>query len=169
MSEALVDCLRRMERLIEALDETRDARVRSLARALLDASLDLHGLALARMLTLAASSADGGRLLADFAADEYVAAALLLHGLHPDEPETRLRRAIAKLRETNPREIGDAEIELLDVSHAIARVSLHFGEGADRAAARREIERALIEAAPDIDRIILEDRATAAPTLADSA
>jgi hypothetical protein len=164
MSEALVDCLSRMERLIEALDETRDARARSLARALLDASLDLHGLALARMLTLAASGADGGRLLADFAADEYVAAALLLHGLHPDEPETRLRRAIAALRE-----IGDAEIELLDVSHAVARVSLHFGEGADRAAARREIERALIEAAPDLDRIILEDRATAAPTLADSA
>ncbi|ATQ69754.1 MULTISPECIES: hypothetical protein [Methylosinus] len=156
MSDALADCLGRMERLIETLDETRDAQARALARALLDACLDLHGLALARMLTLA-SGAEDGRLLAAFAADHYVASALLLHGLHPDEPETRLRRAISGLREK-----WGATIELIDVSRAIARVSVRLPEDQeDRADARREIERSLTEAAPDLDRIVIEERATA--------
>jgi hypothetical protein len=156
MSDALADCLGRMERLIEELDETRDAHARALARALLDACLDLHGLALARMLTIA-SGVEDGRLLAAFAADHYVASALLLHGLHPDEPETRLRRAIEELREK-----WGAGIELLDVSRAVAHVSLRLPDGnVERAQARREIERALTEAAPDLDRIIIEERATA--------
>ncbi|MBY6242553.1 nitrogen fixation protein NifU [Methylosinus sp. Sm6] len=163
MSDALAECLSRMERLIEALEETRDTPARTLARTLLDSCLDLHGLALARVLTIASSGAEGGRLLAAFAADDYVSAALLLHGLHPEEPEARLRRAIAGLRET-----WGASIDLLDVSHAVARVSLRLpDEGADRATARREIERTLTEAAPDLDSIIIEDRAPAAPSLAE--
>jgi hypothetical protein len=113
-------------------------------------------MALARMLTIAERDVDGESLLAKFASDDLVAAALMLHGLHPEEPETRLRRAIVSLRETSA-----AEIELLELAHGVARVGLRLPDDCeDRVTARREIEEALTDAAPDLERIILEDRAS---------
>jgi hypothetical protein len=153
MGDALGHCLRRMERLVEALDDAKDPRARALARELLESCLDLHGLALARILTIAQSGALGEDMVARLAADDTVAAALLLHGLHPEEPATRLAREIAALREK-----WSAEIELLEITHALARVGVRFPDGCDRVTARREIEQALTAVAPDLDRILLEDR-----------
>jgi hypothetical protein len=153
MSDALAQCLRRMEHLIEGLEEIKDPRGRTLARELLDSCLDLHGLALARILTLAQSGAEDEDMLARFASDDIVAAALLLHGLHPEEPAARLEREIASLRDK-----WSAEIELVEITHALARVGLRLPDGCDRVTARREIEQALTAAAPDLDRILVEDR-----------
>jgi hypothetical protein len=157
MGDALGHCLRRMERLVEALDEAKDPRARALARELLESCLDLHGLALARILTIAQSGAAGVDMVARLVADDTVAAALLLHGLHPEEPAARLTREIAALREK-----WSAEIELLEITHAVARVGLRLPDrlpdGCDRMTARREIEQALTAAAPDLDRILVEDR-----------
>jgi hypothetical protein len=153
MGDALGHCLRRMERLVEALDDAKDPRVRALARELLESCLDLHGLALARILSIAQSGAAGEDMVARLAADDTVAAALLLHGLHPEEPATRLAREIAALREK-----WSAEIELLEITHALARVGVRLPDGCDRVTARREIAQALTAVAPDLDRILLEDR-----------
>jgi hypothetical protein len=150
---ALARCLRRMESLIEALDESRDARARVLARELLDACIDLHGMALARMLTIVRGGVDGSAALARLASDDHVAAALLLHGLHPDEPDARLRRAIEPMREK-----WNAEIELVEIARGVARVAVRLpAERDERMTARREIEEALTQAAPDLDRIVLEE------------
>jgi hypothetical protein len=153
MGDALGHCLRRMERLVEALDDAKDPRARALARELLESCLDLHGLALARILTIAQSGALGEDMVVRLAADDTVAAALLLHGLHPEEPAARLAREIAALREK-----WSAEIELLEITHALARVGVRLPDGCDRVTARREIEQALTAVAPDLDRILLEDR-----------
>ncbi len=161
---ALGPCLQRLEALIETLRDINDERARSIARELLEASMDLHGLALARLITIAQSGADGATLVGRFAADDYVAAVMLLHGLHPEEAEVRLRKKIAALRPHWG--VRGFRVDLLAVDSTSARARVHWAEGGDpsrRPAARREIEAALTEAAPDLDRIIVEDDDDMAP------
>jgi hypothetical protein len=146
-----------MERLILALEET-DARTRAVARELLDASLDLHGLALARLLTVVGRETDGAALVERLARDDYVEAVLLLHGLHPDAPEARLRRRIESA--AAQWEARGWRVVLLDVEGVTARLRVEFIDArCDGIAARREIEAALTEAAPDLDRIAIEEAA----------
>lgn len=153
---ALGQCLRRMETSVEMLDGISDEKVRSIARELLEASLDLHGLALARLIAIGQGGGDGAAIISRFVADEYVAAVMLLHGLHPDEAEVRLRRKLASMR--SHWGVRGFRVDLLGVDGACANVGVRFGDDrSDRTAIRREIEDALTEAAPDLDRIIVED------------
>lgn len=157
---ALGQCLHRLETLIQTLDDIDDPKARSVARELLDATLDLHGLALARLITIGQGGADGAALIGRFAADDYVAAVMLLHGLHPEEAEVRLRKKIAAMRPHWG--VRGFRVDLLDVNSTSARARLCWAEGGHRQpAVRREIEEALTEAAPDLDRILVEDVAPA--------
>lgn len=149
--------LRRIETLVAALDELRDPAAREPARELLERVLDLHGLALARVLAIVAA-AGGRRLLDEFVEDDQVRAVLLLHGLHPHTAEERVRRAVEGLR---PR-LGAASVRLAIVEAGAASVRLRVerrgGNGstpADREL-RREIEETIVEAAPDLDEIMIE-------------
>ncbi len=60
--------LRHLEELIERLGQLPDPAARALARELVELILDLHGIALARVMTIVAG-ADGG-ILARLAEDE---------------------------------------------------------------------------------------------------
>jgi hypothetical protein len=147
------DTLRRIDDLVTGLGHIADAAARESARALLAAILDLHGLALARIMAAVATTKDGRDLLARFAQDEQIKAVLLLYGLHPEDPETRLRRALAILQ---PRidEAGIAvRIGRVTAKGASVRIS---GDpaGADRL--RHEIEEAIVNAVPDLDEIAID-------------
>jgi hypothetical protein len=147
------DTLRRIDDLVTGLGHIADAAARESARELLAAILDLHGLALARIMAAVATTKDGRDLLARFAQDEQIKAVLLLYGLHPEDPETRLRRALAILQ---PRidEAGIAvRIGRVTAKGASVRIS---GDpaGADRL--RHEIEEAIVNAVPDLDEIAID-------------
>src|SRR6516225_9423191 len=60
---------------------------------LVQALMALHADAIARMLEIA-----GANAVAAMAEDELVSSVLALHGLHPHDFETRVRRAIDKLQ-----------------------------------------------------------------------
>lgn len=141
-SARLEASLRRIEELADDLDRLADAAAREHARELLERVLDLHGLGLARIITLIARAEGGADLLERLGQDEPVRAVLLLHGLHPEDLETRLRRAIAELR---PAVVA----ELTGLSHRQARLRV---TGADPAL-REAIEAALLEQAPDLEAI----------------
>ncbi len=151
---ALGRCLQRIEVAMAALDEIGDSRAGGMARELVEAVLDLHGIALARMIVIMQgvdeSSSDS------LAADEHVAAALLLHGLHPEEAETRLRKKITAMRPHWGARGFRVELESVDGASAKARV-LWSGNVLDRRAALGDIEAALIDAAPDLDDISLQE------------
>jgi hypothetical protein len=143
--------LRRLEELIAALDGLADAAAREPAREMLQLMLDLHGLALTKLV--AGVAAGGGiGLITRLADDPHIGAMLLLHGAHPEEPETRVRRTLDQLR---PRlEERGARV----ISVRLVRGSLRLLlSGAGAPALRQEIEDAIVDAAPELEDILFEE------------
>lgn len=84
--------------LVETVQRTVDPSVRAATQELVEAILDLHGAGLDRMLEIVSGVADNGAAMMDrFIRDELVASVLLLHGLHPVDFDTRVRKAIETL------------------------------------------------------------------------
>jgi hypothetical protein len=161
-ASALGRCLQRIDASIAALDEIGDTKAGAVARQLVEAVLDLHGLAFAKALAIVQKGGSGDVLAERLADDEYVAAALLLHGLHPEEAEVRLRKKIAAMRPHWGVRGFRVELESVKGSAATARV-LWSEDTLDRRAALREIEEALTDAAPDLDEISLNETDRSSP------
>ena len=157
-SQALRRCLERMDEARERLEGIGDVEAEAVARELLAAVMDLHGLAFARALTLAQSGVAGDALAQRFVEDDYVAAVMLLHGLHPEDPETRLRKKLSSMRPHWG--VRGFRVELLTVERGAAKAKIYWGDAApkaERSALLREIEDVLTDAAPDLDLIALEE------------
>ncbi len=160
--KALQSCLQRMLTAMGRLDEIRDATACSVAKDLVDALLDLHGLALARTMTIVMNGEGGGALAQRLVDDDYVAAAMLLHGLHPQDAETRLRQKISAMRPHWGVRGFRVELTEVSASHAKARILCSHPIG-DRRAVLIEVEAALTDAAPDLEVIAVEEIEAAEP------
>lgn len=153
--------LQRIGALVEALNGLADMRARETARELLEATLDLHGLAFARIAAKLAASDEGRALYAKFGDDEQIKAVLLLHGLHPKSVEERIRDAIPAIEDR----LG-ASIQLISVLDGIAHISID-AKGCDWDQACRATGAALIDAAPDLDDIAIDPAANDAALAAE--
>jgi hypothetical protein len=129
--------LERVEELIQQLDGAADPNIRSAARDFVQALMDFHGAAVARMLELVDSPT-----LGSFGRDETVAPLLLLYDLHPDTTETRVRRAIDPLRNVELIVVDDLEVKV--------RVNGRSHSG------REMIEKTILSAAPEVSAIHIE-------------
>ncbi|MGO9544871.1 MAG: hypothetical protein ACLPPF_08765 [Rhodomicrobium sp.] len=152
------EALRRLEALIEALETHPDPAAGATARELVGLVIELHGLGLARLMAILAPAKEGATILARLAEDEHVRAMLLLHGLHPEDLETRVRRAAQKLRPHLG--VHGLRLEVVEVANGAVRLRLH-GAGAGIAAPLlwslpREIEDVVFEAAPDAETVTIE-------------
>jgi hypothetical protein len=87
------------------------------------------------------------------AEDAQIKAVLVLHGLHPEEMEVRVRKAVDRLRA----HLGaqGIRVELAEIGLATVRLRVH-GDAEDKRAWRAEIEQTLMDAAPDLEAIIIE-------------
>jgi hypothetical protein len=151
------ESLRHIDDLVAGLSHLPDPAGRDTARELVEAVLDLHGLALARIMAIVAEAGEGRALLDRLGADEQVRAVLLLYGLHPEDPAVRLRRALERLQ---PR------LAAAGVTAALARVTarsavVHVTGGPGAEDIRHEVEQAVVDAAPDLDEIAVEWREVA--------
>jgi hypothetical protein len=89
----------RIEGLVKKLENGADPASRSTARELIQSLMELHGAGLERILEIVATSGDAGQGLIDSVArDELVGSLLVLYGLHPDNFEARVLRALDKVR-----------------------------------------------------------------------
>jgi hypothetical protein len=159
-STTLHNTLRRIEALTEVLDRGVDPQTREAAHEFLGLMLDLHGLALARLMSVVAAGANSAALDA-LIGDPYVCAILLLHGLHPRDARTRLDQAIADMQ-PQWQERG-FHVDLLGISAGTARVRLYKNGSAEPVdELGREVEALLSEAAPDLDDILVEIRVAGA-------
>jgi hypothetical protein len=164
---ALRQCVERMETSIGALESIADPNARGVARDLLESALDLHAIALAKVLTICQETENGDLLIRNLLADAYVGAVVVLHGLHPQDAEARLRSKLAEMRPHWG--VRGFRVELTHVDRTAARVQVAVSDIADRGtnkALALEIEQVLTEAAPDLDGITVEVSDKSVQTLA---
>jgi hypothetical protein len=144
----------RIETLVHEL-EAADERTRASAEELVQALLDLHGAGLDRLLGYIEQIGPAGQpIVENLLRDDLVSSLLLLHGLHPEDLEIRLRRALDRAR----LELGsEARIELVGIADGVASVRLEPTSQSACASVQleRAVETALYEAAPDLERIEL--------------
>ena len=148
----------RIEQALNELQATADRRSLELAEELLRLVSDLYGAGLARMAEIA--RARSPELVAEFAADELVASLLLVQGLHPDPLDVRVEGALESVRPFLGRHGGD--VELLAVDDDLGAVKLRLlgncdGCPSSAATLQGAVEAAILEAAPEVTRIVVEE------------
>jgi Fe-S cluster biogenesis protein NfuA len=84
---------------------------------------------------------------------------LLLHGLHPEDLETRVHRAIDRLRPHLG--VHGLRVETLEINRGVVQLRLNASGGIAVKASTLltlpgEIEDAIVEAAPDVDKVVID-------------
>lgn len=154
--------LARVESLLEALDSLPDAAARDTATGVVQALLDLYGEGLGRIVDVLAER-DDGTLARELGEDELVSQLLLLHGLHPVSVEERVRGALAGVLPYIESHGGN--VELLGVREGVVHLRLEgscSGCPSSSVTLKLAIEKAIFEAAPDVEEVRAEGAAAPA-------
>ncbi|HEY7047568.1 MAG TPA: NifU family protein [Jatrophihabitantaceae bacterium] len=149
-------------RIEELLDSFDDSRAAERAEDLVAAVLSLYGEGLRRVVARAGD--DVVRQLVD---DDLVAGLLLLHGLHPDNVATRVQRALDEVRPYLGSHAGGIDFLGVDaggVAHLRLQGSCDHCPSSS-VTVQSAVERAVIEAAPDVVRVEVEGMVEARPLL----
>jgi len=139
------ECVARIDALLEQVEDSAPAT------ELVQALLELYGEGLGRIVTQAPG------LVAPLTGDEVISHLLLLHGLHPEPLEARVRGALDEVEPYLAQHGGG--VELLGVEAGVARLRLEGscnGCPSSTATLKHAIEEAIQRAAPDVERIEAE-------------
>lgn len=142
--------MQRIGELVSKLDSDEiAASVRTQAKELLEAVMDLHGEALDRILQVLKSTGEPGeQVLGSLSGDPVVSSVLLLYGLHPLDFDTRVKQALENVRPTLHK--YGTHAELMTVKGGAVRVRLHGVDSSFTArTVKAAIEDELYAAAPD--------------------
>jgi Fe-S cluster biogenesis protein NfuA/nitrite reductase/ring-hydroxylating ferredoxin subunit len=163
---ALQQRLARIEELVGELQKLPDPAARAAVEEVISTVLELHGAALARLLELVGERGeDGDSLLSTLAGDELVRDVLLLHGLHPVDLRTRVENALESVRPYMRSHGGG--VELVGVADDVVRIRLEGhcqGCPSSTMTLKLAVEKAIYEAAPDVQAIEVDDDMSAAPS-----
>ncbi len=147
----------RIEELVNKLERASDPELHTAALELVQSVMELHGAALEQVLEILSQSSEGERVTGKLLEDDLVASVLLLHGLHPEDMETRVLRALDKVRPVLQSNGG--EVELVSVVDGVVKLRLQKeagGCGSTAASMKSAVEDAVTEAAPDAEQIMVE-------------
>lgn len=145
----------RIERLLDELSAVANPTVREKIEDLMTSTVEFYGAGLRRILELLYERPDGEALIDELADDDFVASLLILHDLHPYDLSTRIERALAKVRPYLGSHEGDVEV-LGVTDEGVVKVRLQGScDGCPSSAAtlKLAIERAILEAAPEITAV----------------
>jgi Fe-S cluster biogenesis protein NfuA len=148
----------RIKSLLGKLGSAPDSNTRQNAEELIQLLTQMYGAGLARILQILNEDEASKEFIDSLCKDNLVGSLLVLHGLHPDNVETRIERALVRVR---PRlDAHGADVKLVKVDHAVAYLRLEGGrDGCATSAAtniRTTLKQALEETAPEIDAIEVE-------------
>lgn len=152
----------RVETLLGEIEHVADPKVRAEVFELVQGLMELHGAGLEQLMELVAQS--GASLTDQIARAPMVASLLLLHGLHPLDLETRVRRALDQVQPYLQSHGGS--VELLNASDGTVTLRL---AGSCRscpsstATLKQTIEQAIYDAAPDVTEILSESMVESVP------
>ena len=141
----------RIEQLLDELRAAADPRIYGQAEEMLGLVTELYGGGLARIVEVVG---EGDPAMLDrLARDELISSLLLVHGVHPDDLETRVSRALEGVRPMLAGHGGD--VELLDIDAEAGAVHLKLlgschGCPSSTVTLRLAVEGAINEAAPEI-------------------
>ena len=150
----------RIERLLDELQASVDPRAYRAVEELVRQLTDLYGSGLDRILAMV-RDADPA-LLDALAGDELVASLLLVHGLHPADLEGRVEAALESVRPFLAHHDGDVELLAVDPELGAVRLRLLGScDGCPSSAVTLQlaVERAIVEAAPEVVRIDVDEAA----------
>ena len=148
----------RIEQALDELHATADPRTINLAEEILRLVTELYGAGFSRVVELAAALSPG--LMEALVEDELVASLLLVHGLHPESLDNRLEAALTSVRPFLAQHGGD--VELLGIDEDLGAEKLRLlgscdGCPSSASTLRGAVEVAIVEAAPEIVRIVVEE------------
>lgn len=152
--------IRRIGEIIERLESTADPNARAMARELLESLMALHGAALQRILEIASEAGESGETaIRKFARDELVSSLLLLYGLHPEDLNTRVARALENTRSYLASHSASAGlVSIGDDGTVTLRLEVKStGCGSSTASVKAYLEAAIQDAVPDATSIVVED------------
>lgn len=140
----------KIEELVGRVELLPDGYARDAAVELVQAVMALHRDVLERMMEIVA----GGAGLRALASDELVSSVLAMHGLHPDDLETRVHRAIEKLQFYF--DSRGAGVKLLELEGETVRLRYTSARPGAGSAAKQIIEETIYQAAPEIADVLVE-------------
>lgn len=148
----------RIGELMQEMESIADPAVRAATTGLVKAIMDLHGTALERELEIVAEAGEPGMEIIDrLGRDSLVSGVLVLYGLHPEHVETRVAKAVERIR-PQLRKQG-CEVELLDAAEGVVRLRLDAGPhtcGSTAKTMQATLEAAIYDAAPDLVSLVME-------------
>ena len=150
--------MQRIGGLVQEMESIADPAVRAATKGLVQSLMDLHGAALEKALDIVAEAGEPGMSIIDrMGRDSLVSSVLILYGLHPDDLETRVVKAVDKVR-PQLRKQG-CEVELLGVNDGAIRLRVETGShtcGSTAKTLHASLEGAMYDAAPDLASLVIE-------------
>jgi Fe-S cluster biogenesis protein NfuA len=156
----------RIEALLDELAATGDPKVSDCGEELVAAVVALYGAGLERMVGALGQSPNGAELLRQLTEDDLVGNLLLLHGLHPDDVGTRIQLALDRVRPYLGSHSGGITYVGVD-DHGVAHLKLEGscdGCAGSAATVHQAVERAVLDAAPEVTSVEVEGMVVEKPT-----
>jgi Fe-S cluster biogenesis protein NfuA len=150
--------VQRIGGLVQEIEAIADPAGRSSTRQLVQSLMELHGAALEHALELVAEAGEPGMSIIDrLGRDPLVSSILVLYGLHPEDLDSRVLKALERVK-PQLRKQG-CEVELLDLSDGVVRLHVRIGEhtcGSTAKTVQTTLEEAIYDAAPDLVSLTIE-------------
>ncbi len=150
--------MQRIGGLVQEIEAIADPAVRATTKGLVQSLMDLHGAALEKALDIVADAGEPGMGIIDrLGRDALVSSVLILYGLHPEDIEPRVVKAVDRVR-PQLRKQG-CEVELLGVNDGAIRLRVETGSHTCSSTAKtvqETLEGAMYDAAPDLSSLLIE-------------
>lgn len=149
--------IQKIETLVQKVEGLADPEARAAALELLQALMELHGEGINRLLEIVAADAAGQAIIEKLGEEELVGGLLMLYGLHPLDLETRVTKALNKVRPYLKSHGGN--VALLGINDGIVRLQMEgncHGCASSAMTMKLAIEEAIYETAPDIAQLVVE-------------
>jgi Fe-S cluster biogenesis protein NfuA/nitrite reductase/ring-hydroxylating ferredoxin subunit len=150
----------RIERLLEQVRAMASPPAWQRIDELIRTILELYGSGLGKIVEITAAAGPSGEaMLSRLAEDNLIASLLILHGLHPDDFATRVRKALTRVRPYLGSHGGD--VELLEANEATGVVRLRMAGSCESCPSstmtvKLAVEGAISEVAPELTKIEVE-------------
>jgi Fe-S cluster biogenesis protein NfuA len=150
--------IQRIGGLVQEIESIADPAIRAATKDLVQLLMDLHGAALEKALEIVAETGENGMSIIErLGRDSLVSSVLILYGLHPEDLESRVVKAVDGVRQQLRKQ--GCEVELLGVNDGAIRLRVETGShvcGSTAKTVQATLETALYDAAPDLTSLIIE-------------